>query len=72
MFGPFSVAETLGVVRGPLGLDRTTLLQLSRNGVQSAFVSEARRRILLNRLEDAAGIAPTIRPAALDNGAVRP
>jgi adenosine deaminase len=72
MFGPFSVAETLGVVRGPLGLDRTTLLQLSRNGAQSAFVSEARRRILLNRLEDAAGIAPTIRPAALDNGAVRP
>jgi adenosine deaminase len=72
MFGPFSVAETFGVVRGPLGLDRATLLQLSRNGVQSAFVSDARRRVLLNRLEDAAGAGHTIRPATPDNAAVHP
>jgi len=53
MFGPFSVAETLSLVRGPLGVDRATLLQLSRNGIRSAFVSEARRRVLLNRLDAA-------------------
>jgi adenosine deaminase len=72
MFGPFSVSETLSVVGCPLGLDRATLLQLSRNGVQSAFVSEARRRVLLNRLEDAAGAGHTIRPAGTDNAAGRP
>jgi len=72
MFGPFSVAETLGVVRGPLGLDRATLLQLSRNGVQSAFVSDARRHVLMGRLEDAAGVAHTIRPASTDEEAGRP
>jgi len=72
MFGPFSVAETLNLVRGPLGLDRATLLQLSRNGVQSAFVSDARRRILMGRLEDEAGVAHTIRPASTDEEAGRP
>jgi adenosine deaminase len=72
MFGPFSVSETLSVIGDPLGLDRAALLQLSRNGVQSAFVSDARRRVLLNRLEDAAGAGHTIRPATPDNAPVHP
>ena len=72
MFGPFSVAETLSLVRGRLGLDRATLLQLSRNGIASAFVSEERRRMLMDRLEGAAGVAHTIRPASTDEAAGRP
>jgi len=72
MFGPFSVAETLSLVRGPLGLDRAALLQLSRNGIQSAFVSDARRRMLMDRLEGAAGVAHTFRPASTDEAAGRP
>jgi len=53
MFGPFSVSETISVIGDPLGLDRAALLQLSRNGIRSAFVSEERRRILMDRLDDA-------------------
>jgi adenosine deaminase len=70
MFGPFSVADTLDRVRGPLGLDPETMLQLSRNGIQSAFVSEARRRLLMDRLEGAARIARTIRPSPPHRAAV--
>jgi adenosine deaminase len=72
MFGPFSVSDTLNVIGGPLGLDDAILLQLCRNGIQSAFVSEARRRILMGRLEDAARDAHAIRPARPDNAAAHP
>ena len=72
MFGPFSVAETLDAIAAPLGLDRPAMVQLSRNAIASAFISEERRRVLLNRLEDAAGAGHTIRPATPDNAPVHP
>jgi adenosine deaminase len=72
MFGSFSVSDTLSVIGGPLGLDHATRLQLCRNGIQSAFVSEARRRILMGRLEDAVRDAHAIGPARPDNAAAHP
>jgi adenosine deaminase len=72
MFGPFSVAETLSVVGGPLGLDRATLLQLSRNGIASAFVSEERRRVLMGRLDDAVRTAGRGGGARAAGAAARP
>ncbi len=46
MFGPFTVAETFDEIAGPLGLDQSSLLALTRNGIESAFVS-GRRRVAL-------------------------
>lgn len=53
MFGPFTVAETLDAIAGPLHLDATASRQLARNGIQSAFVSEARRGVLRQRFAEA-------------------
>ncbi len=50
MFGPFTVAETFDAIAGPLGLDEADLLTLTRNGVESAFVSDSRRVWLRDRL----------------------
>ena len=50
MFGPFTVAETFDAIAGPLHLDAGALLHLTHNGIESAFVSDARRSILRKRL----------------------
>ena len=56
MFGPFTVAETFDEIAGPLGLDQSSLATLTRNGIESAFVSDDRRSALRSRLHD--GIVP--------------
>jgi adenosine deaminase len=53
MFGPWTVRETFNAIAGPLGLRRADLLQLTRNGIESAFVTEARRDVLRRRLAEA-------------------
>jgi len=53
MFGPFSVSETFAAIAEPLGLSDAALLQLTRNGLESAFVTEERRRLLRRRLDEA-------------------
>ncbi len=53
MFGPFTVAETFDEIAGPLGLDESALATLTRNGIESAFVTEERRSTLRKRLEAA-------------------
>jgi len=53
MFGPFSVAETFAAIEAPLGLPGSALLQLTRNGIESAFVTDERRRLLWRRLDEA-------------------
>jgi adenosine deaminase len=50
MFGPFTVTETFAAVAGPLGLQPTDLVQMTVNGLESAFITEARRRELRARL----------------------
>ncbi len=50
MFGPFTVADTFEEIAGPLGLGEADLLTLTRNGVESAFVTDARRIWLRDRL----------------------
>ncbi len=50
MFGPFTVAETFREVAGPMGLDERSLVTLTRNGIESAFVSDERRSWLRDRL----------------------
>ena len=52
MFGPFTVAETFDAVAGPLGLTAEDLLALTVNGIESAFVTDARRAFLRQRLEE--------------------
>ncbi len=54
MFGPFSVAETLAAVAGPLGLGRAAMEQLSRNALACAFVTPERRAWLHARMDAAA------------------
>ena len=53
MFGPFSVTETFAAIAAPLGLPGPALLQLTRNGIESAFVTDERRRLLRRRLDEA-------------------
>ena len=50
MFGPFTVAETFEAIAGPLRLGAADLLTLTRNGIESAFVTDSRRAWLRNRL----------------------
>jgi adenosine deaminase len=50
MFGPFTVAETFDEIAGPLGLGASSLLTLTRNGIESAFVTDERRSLLRHRL----------------------
>ena len=50
MFGPFTVAETFDAIAGPLRLDSSALLTLTRHGIESAFVTETRRALLRERL----------------------
>jgi len=53
MFGPWTVRETFNAIAGPLGLRTTDLLRMTRNGIESAFVTEARRDALRRRLAEA-------------------
>jgi adenosine deaminase len=50
MFGPFTVAATFDAIAGPLGLGAADLLALTRNGIESAFVTDSRRAWLGDRL----------------------
>ncbi len=52
MFGPFTVAETFDAIAAPLRLTVADLLTLTRNGIESAFVTDARRAWLWQQLED--------------------
>jgi adenosine deaminase len=52
MFGPFTVEETYEAIRRPLGLEASGLRQLTRNGIDTAFVSEERRAYLRTLIED--------------------
>jgi adenosine deaminase len=52
MFGPFTVAETFDAIAAPLGLGAADLLTLTRNGIESAFVTDSRRALLRQQLED--------------------
>ncbi|MCX6546277.1 MAG: adenosine deaminase family protein [Acidobacteria bacterium] len=53
MFGPFTVAETCDMVASAPGLDGAWRLQLTKNGIESAFVSDERRRWLRRQLAGA-------------------
>jgi adenosine deaminase len=53
MFGPFSVTDTFAAIAGPLGLQPSDLVQLTLNGLGSAFITEERRQQLRARLEAA-------------------
>ena len=57
MFGPFTVGETFDAVAGPLGLGTKDLVQLTGNGVDAAFVTDARRALLRQRLSAALSAA---------------
>jgi adenosine deaminase len=50
MFGPFTVGETFEMIAGPLRLEASALLQLTRNGIESAFVTEKRRTLLREKV----------------------
>jgi adenosine deaminase len=52
MFGPFSVSETFAWIAGPLGLAGESLRLLTRNGLESAFISEERRAFLRERFKN--------------------
>jgi adenosine deaminase len=56
MFGPFGVGEIIEAVAAPLGLDARTLATLTRNAIETAFVSEERRAWLSDRF--AASLRP--------------
>jgi len=51
MFGPFTVAETCDMMVPALGPGGVWRLQLTRNGIESAFVTAERRRWLREQLE---------------------
>jgi hypothetical protein len=51
MFGPFTVGATFDLVARSLGLDDAALDVLTRNGIQTAFVTDGRRSVLERRLE---------------------
>jgi adenosine deaminase len=52
MFGPFTVGETFDAIAAPLGLGPSDLLALTRKGIESAFVTEARRALLREQLAE--------------------
>jgi adenosine deaminase len=62
MFGPFSVAETCDMIAPEPGRGGAWRLQLTSNGIQSAFVTGQRRRWLWARLEAA---VPSAEPSAI-------
>jgi adenosine deaminase len=51
MFGPFTVADTCDLMVPTLGPGRAWRLQLTRNGIESAFVTDERRAWLRARLD---------------------
>jgi adenosine deaminase len=55
MFGPFTVAETLAAIGSTLALPPAAPLQMTRNGIQAAFVSGTRRALLFERAQSEAG-----------------
>ena len=56
MFGPFSVQQTFDAIESPLGLGPADLAALTRNALETAFVSDERRAHLRalarNRVDD--------------------
>jgi adenosine deaminase len=50
MFGPFSVQQTFDALEEPLGLGAADLAALTRNALETAFVSDERRAHLRTRL----------------------
>jgi adenosine deaminase len=60
MFGSFSVADTFNVLAPALGLSRSAGRLLTRNGIETAFVSDQRRALLRERFESG---APTSGPS---------
>ena len=50
MFGPFSVRQTFDAIEEPLGLGPDDLATLTRNAIDTAFVSEERRQHLRAQL----------------------
>jgi adenosine deaminase len=50
MFGLFGVRETFDAIAAGLGLDERVLERMTRHAVETAFVSEARRKWLRDRL----------------------
>jgi adenosine deaminase len=50
MFGTFSVAEAFDAIQRPLGLDASALSALTRNAIETAFVSDDRRAWLRSQL----------------------
>ncbi len=63
MFGDFSVEEAFNRMAGALGLGEDALLRLTRNGLDTAFVSDERRRILHARLAEAS-FPPSCSPSS--------
>jgi adenosine deaminase len=57
MFGPFSVAETLALTAGALGLDRAAMLRVGRNALATAFVTDGRREAIQSGFDTLAGLA---------------
>ncbi len=51
MFGDFTVRELYEYCAEPLGLGRAEQIQLAKNGIATAFVSEKRRQLLQNGLQ---------------------
>ena len=49
MFGPFTVGETFDAIAAPIGLDASALAALTRNAIETAFVSDERRAWLRQR-----------------------
>ena len=50
MFGPFSVQQTFDAIEEPLGLGPADLAALTRNAIETAFVSDERRTWLRSQL----------------------
>jgi adenosine deaminase len=49
MFGPFTVGDTFRAISGPLGLGADAMSALTRNAIETAFVSDERRAWLRQR-----------------------
>jgi adenosine deaminase len=59
MFGPSSVRDTFGAIAGPLVLTDADFRQLTLNAIDSAFVTDDRRRLLRDRFERCSSDAQT-------------
>jgi adenosine deaminase len=57
MFGPFSVQQTFDAIEAPLALGPDDLVTLTRNAIETAFVSDARRAHLRTLLRGRGGLS---------------